>query len=176
MDPSQYLKNYPQPLHLHPNSSFRLHNNSHDNNSFRHNSPRSRDRPYFNRRRGHSLQLSQKRNSESQYSSDSFNDSSSSSSMNSPHFRNYSQRNYHSSGQADISQYFHPSMLEDPWAGLVTSSITQSRQANIQSGKVQTYDSSSSDEETPASTQQDNSSSGDDEDNGDDDNDEEEKG
>lgn len=91
MDPSQYLKNYPQPLHLHPNSSFRLHNNSHDNNSFRHNSPRSRDRPYFNRRRGHSLQLSQKRNSESQYSSDSFNDSSSSSSMNSPHFRNYSQ-------------------------------------------------------------------------------------
>ncbi|KAL1463075.1 hypothetical protein WDU94_014864 [Cyamophila willieti] len=59
-------------------------------------------------------------------------------------------------------------MLEDPWAGL--TSITQSRQVNIQSGKIETYDYSSSDEEkTPGNTQDDEVSDDDD------DNDEEEE-
>uniref|UniRef100_A0A8D9DTG7 Uncharacterized protein n=1 Tax=Cacopsylla melanoneura TaxID=428564 RepID=A0A8D9DTG7_9HEMI len=91
MDPNDYLKNYPQPLHLHPNSMLRFNNDS-QNNSFRHNSPRSRDRPYFNRG-GHNRRRHQ--NSDSQYSSDgsNFNDSSSPSSMNSPYWRQ-SQSNH----------------------------------------------------------------------------------
>ncbi|XP_026680952.1 RNA polymerase-associated protein LEO1 [Diaphorina citri] len=168
MDPSQYLKNYPQPLHLHPNSSFRLHNNSRDSNSFQSNSPRSRDRPYFNRSGGGPYRH-RKQNSESQYSSDgsNFNDSSSSSSMNSPYHRRFNnQRHFKANSQDDISQYVHPSMLEDPWAALIPNSITQSRQENIQRGKVQTYDYSSSDEETPASTQDNEGSDSDDEEQG----------
>lgn len=156
MDPSQYLKNYPQALHLHPNSSFRLHNNSQDG-SFRHSSPRSRGRSQFNRSRGTPYNRHRHQNSESQYSNDSFNDSSGSSNMSSPCHRKFNQRNFHSSSQADISQYFHASMLEDPWVGLITTSITQSRHAHRQSGQVATYDYSSSDEETTPSAKPDGS-------------------
>lgn len=133
MDPSQYLKNYPQPLHLHPNSSFRLNNNSRDSNSFQSNSPRSRDRPYFNRSGGGPYRH-RKQNSESQYSSDgsNFNDSSSSSSMNSPYHRRF---NNQVSKMLSGNKYFRSWLLQKNLLWLPT----QTQQVSCASQLVQYY-------------------------------------